>query len=737
MRDTITIKAYLMLLLIFMGGSHLLGQINKYADSLLIETKYATGEDKLYLTKLFSRKFFKSLPKETFVLIDESLQQVDLSKLDSAEMHLLKGRASYYLSDFGEYSKNIKIAFDLIDSYQETKTPYFYFLRYYQNYLTASQKVHKGLPQEALKNYITALGDAEQSDDPQLIIQSYKSLASFFIDQEDYKLALTYFNKILNSGTKLEDAFAYKIYKELTSTYMHLNQLDSAGYYLGLIPKEKKDIAAKIICSQLRTKKGRPLEALKILNKQIATVKKEGPSHWLPYLQMIKSDNLLALKQFQEAQKLLLKARLTFLESNDKQNILRVNRRLYQYFKQRGQFEKALIYHEEYKRLNDSILYANYNTVLEGIKDKHALEIVEKEYGQLKVQASKKNLTIQRQQLIGGIGGIFLLLLGSLTGNFFRNAARKHKINLTLKQANIQLANEQETNKSRIDELNTIIKQIPTAVIRLNEDFTIQFFNEQFTTALGISNNLQSQNIFQVLKIRAEKRDQYQQEILANKGDSFVWTSVSTHKVYQVRIMRTDSSTQQENYVMIMEDITELTQRERARLLEVETSLKNIEANYQKSHEEKEQLSLSLATKNRELTTKVMEITKRSAELESIMTKLKQLQPQVSNKTKSELYKIIQQIHSTLNLEENWKIFTMCFNEMHPSFTKDLLNKHPDFSKNEVRHCVFLRLGFSNGEVANLLNVAPKTVEVARYRIKKKLNLSKEDKLDRFITQIA
>ena len=198
-----------------------------------------------------------------------------------------------------------------------------------------------------------------------------------------------------------------------------------------------------------------------------------------------------------------------------------------------------------------------------------------------------------------------------------------------------------------------------------------------------------------------------------------------------------DTSTEQEDYVMVMENITELTKREQSKLSELKTSLKNIEADYQKSYQEKEYLSLCLATKNRELTTKVMEITKRSADLESIVCKLKQLQSKVSNKAKSELYKVIQQIQTTLNVKENWKIFTICFNEMHPTFTKNLLKRYPDFSRNEVRHCVFLRLGFSNGEVASLLNVSPKSVEVARYRIKKKLNLSKEEKLNHFISQIV
>lgn len=57
-------------------------------------------------------------------------------------------------------------------------------------------------------------------------------------------------------------------------------------------------------------------------------------------------------------------------------------------------------------------------------------------------------------------------------------------------------------------------------------------------------------------------------------------------------------------------------------------------------------------------------------------------------------------------------------------------------TNNEVRHCTYIKLGLTNKEVANMLHVAPKTVEAARYRIKKKLNLSKEESLGQFIADV-
>jgi DNA-binding CsgD family transcriptional regulator len=50
--------------------------------------------------------------------------------------------------------------------------------------------------------------------------------------------------------------------------------------------------------------------------------------------------------------------------------------------------------------------------------------------------------------------------------------------------------------------------------------------------------------------------------------------------------------------------------------------------------------------------------------------------------------------------------------------------------------CAFIKLQLDRKQIASLLNVTPKAIEIARYRLKKKLNLGAEEDLNKFINQI-
>ncbi|KGE12522.1 helix-turn-helix transcriptional regulator [Sphingobacterium deserti] len=79
----------------------------------------------------------------------------------------------------------------------------------------------------------------------------------------------------------------------------------------------------------------------------------------------------------------------------------------------------------------------------------------------------------------------------------------------------------------------------------------------------------------------------------------------------------------------------------------------------------------------------------------------------------------------------------------------NLTNIHPEFfnrlqhlannklSRLDLKHCSFILMGLSNKEIASRLGVDPKSILMARYRIKQKLNLEKEDSLDLVIQNLC
>ena len=61
---------------------------------------------------------------------------------------------------------------------------------------------------------------------------------------------------------------------------------------------------------------------------------------------------------------------------------------------------------------------------------------------------------------------------------------------------------------------------------------------------------------------------------------------------------------------------------------------------------------------------------------------------------------------------------------------------HPELTSNDLRLCAYLRLNLSSKEIAPLLNISPRSVEVKRYRLRKKMDLKHESSLTDYILEI-
>ncbi|MDP4227934.1 MAG: LuxR C-terminal-related transcriptional regulator, partial [Bacteroidota bacterium] len=66
-------------------------------------------------------------------------------------------------------------------------------------------------------------------------------------------------------------------------------------------------------------------------------------------------------------------------------------------------------------------------------------------------------------------------------------------------------------------------------------------------------------------------------------------------------------------------------------------------------------------------------------------------------------------------------------------FFKKLKEKYPDLTNNDLRLCSYLRMNFSTKEIARLLNISTRGVEISRYRIRRKFQLSHDVNLTEFL----
>jgi len=143
-----------------------------------------------------------------------------------------------------------------------------------------------------------------------------------------------------------------------------------------------------------------------------------------------------------------------------------------------------------------------------------------------------------------------------------------------------------------------------------------------------------------------------------------------------------------------------------------------------------EKLQSEIDSKNRELAISTMSIVKKNQFLNAIKEQLNK--EEMSNNIKS----IIKTIDSNIENEDDWKFFEEAFNNADKDFLQTLQEKHPELTPNDLRLCAYLRLNLSSKEIAPLLNISIKSVEVKRYRLRKKMNLAHEAGLTDYILSL-
>ncbi|MUP44941.1 histidine kinase [Gramella sp. BOM4] len=158
--------------------------------------------------------------------------------------------------------------------------------------------------------------------------------------------------------------------------------------------------------------------------------------------------------------------------------------------------------------------------------------------------------------------------------------------------------------------------------------------------------------------------------------------------------------------------------------------MKNLEAEKEIIRLQNEKLEQDMANKNRELAVSTMSLIKKNEFLSSIKEKLKKSGEETKVKS------VIQTIDRDINEEDNWKFFKKAFNNADKDFFKKIKDKHPELTTNDLKLCAYLRLNLSSKEIAPLLNISVKSVEIKRYRLRKKMDLDRDTNLTEYILSL-
>ncbi|KOP36730.1 histidine kinase [Flavobacterium sp. WLB] len=163
-------------------------------------------------------------------------------------------------------------------------------------------------------------------------------------------------------------------------------------------------------------------------------------------------------------------------------------------------------------------------------------------------------------------------------------------------------------------------------------------------------------------------------------------------------------------------------------ILEMELKKEN-ELNIQEY--EKHILELELQTKSSEVAGKSLSIAKQSEMIENIQSILDSEKD--FNKLKSEIKKAIK--INEVNKHE-WEIFETNLNQIHNEFIINLSKKYPHLTPKDIKLCVYLKMNLSSKEIAPMMNISFRGVELHRYRLRKKLNLTQDENLSKFLLSL-
>jgi DNA-binding CsgD family transcriptional regulator len=151
-----------------------------------------------------------------------------------------------------------------------------------------------------------------------------------------------------------------------------------------------------------------------------------------------------------------------------------------------------------------------------------------------------------------------------------------------------------------------------------------------------------------------------------------------------------------------------------------------------------EKLGVEIEYKNSELASSAMHIVKKGELLTKVKSELGSIIKKIDNEYAiTELKKMVKALNEDENLDQEWEYFTKHFDKVHSDFIVKLKEKHSNISNNELKLCAYLRMNLSTKEIAQLMNISVRGVEISRYRLRKKLNLATDVNLFDYLISIG
>jgi DNA-binding CsgD family transcriptional regulator len=181
------------------------------------------------------------------------------------------------------------------------------------------------------------------------------------------------------------------------------------------------------------------------------------------------------------------------------------------------------------------------------------------------------------------------------------------------------------------------------------------------------------------------------------------------------------------------------TIEQRRLYLEKESKIRQEQFELEKEIErlKNDKLQIKILAKDKELVNNTLQVVKKNKILNGIIHKLKDINvDSFDESTKFQFTRLNKSIIKEVNTDKSWKDLEKHIKNVHFEFLKRLKEKYPTISPRELDLSTYLLMNMSTKEIAEIMNISSGGVELARYRLRKKLGLTKKENLTGFLMSI-
>jgi DNA-binding CsgD family transcriptional regulator len=145
-------------------------------------------------------------------------------------------------------------------------------------------------------------------------------------------------------------------------------------------------------------------------------------------------------------------------------------------------------------------------------------------------------------------------------------------------------------------------------------------------------------------------------------------------------------------------------------------------------------LENELQNKKNELGKQTSALVRKSRALNAILEELEKQKSELGERYPAKLYQRLRNlIEKEFSDDSDWKAFDAYFENAHQNFIERFRRQYADVTTGDIRICCLLRMNLSTKEIASILHISIRAVELRRYRLRKRLGLEQETNLSEFL----